>query len=123
MAEITESEWSDKYKPMTNHLTNDGISYETYGDELEYILLQDDRHVWTEMDGDDGVYIVNGYHLVNRISYYLTNVPWQDGEHIEICICKFVVCDCYDPEDEETEPSTDCEQCWGEGTYTDWSMN
>ena len=121
MIEITESEWADKYKPMTNHLTNDSISYETYGDDLEYILLQDDRHVWTEMDGDDGVYIVNGYHLVNRINYFITNVPWQDGDNIQISICKFVTCSCYNEETDEADQ--DCDRCGGDGNYTEWSMN
>ena len=121
MNNITYEEWASKYRLMPNHVTNHSgsYSYETYGEELEYILLQDDKHVWTELDGDNGVYIVNGYHLVNRINYYLTNVPWQEDDDICITICEYVVCDCYNEELDE-EPTTDCEQCWGEGIYTDW---
>ena len=119
MNEMTYAEWEAKYHPMTNYFTNDGTSYETYGDDLEYILQQDDRHVWTELDGDNGVYLVNGYHIVNRINYYVTNLPWQEDDDICITICEYVVCDCYN-EDLGVEPDTDCEQCWGEGIYTDW---
>ena len=72
------------------------------------------------MDGDNGVYIVNGYHYVNRIQYYITEVPWQPDDDICITLCEYVVCDCYDVNDEEAEPSTDCERCWGEGIYTEW---
>lgn len=111
-------QWVEQYKPMTNAITNDGLSYETYGDELEYILLQDDKHIWTEMDGDNGVHLVNGYHYANRIAYYITNVPWQEDEDICITICEHVVCPCYN---EETDTATpDCQECYGVGTYTDW---
>ncbi len=120
MSEMTYEEWETKYRPMSNHLTGECCTYETYGEELEYVLLQDDRHVWTEMDGDNGVYLVNGYHLVNRINYYLTEIPWQEDDDICITICEYVVCDCYDVNDEETEPDEDCDLCYGEGTYTDW---
>ena len=117
--EMTESEWEEKYKPMTNTITNDGTTYETYGDELDFVMSQKPEHIWTEIDGDDGVYIVNGYHLVNRLSYYITNVPHNEDDHIQICICKFVECPCSELT-EDKEPNPDCEQCWGDGMYTEW---
>lgn len=121
MISMTESEWANKYKPIKNHLVSDDTtSFETYGEELDFVTQQPNSTVWTEMDGDNGVYIVQGYHLANRISYYVTEIPWQDDDDICITICEFVVCDCYDVNDEETEPDEDCELCYGEGTYTDW---
>lgn len=120
MSEMTYEEWEVKYKPIPNHITGECCSFETYGDELAFVCSQDPNTIWTEMDGDNGVYLVSGYHYVNRIQYYVTEVPWQPDDDICITICEYVVCDCYDVNDEETEPSTDCEQCWGEGTYTEW---
>jgi hypothetical protein len=35
------------------------------------------------VDGDDGTYIVNGYHLVNRIHYFITEIPFE-GEFLEV---------------------------------------
>ena len=123
MNEITESEWYSKYKPITNKFVNEGFSFETYGQQLDYVCLQPNSTVWTEVDGDDGVYIVAGYHLANRINYYVTEIPWTDDEEPFVTICKFVVCDCYDVDDEDTEPDQDCDQCGGDGTYTEWSMD
>jgi hypothetical protein len=119
MIEMTETQWANKYKPKPNCFTNDGNSYETYGQELEYVCLQPHSTIWTEMDGDEGVYIVQGYHLVNRIQYYITEIPWTDDDDICITICKFVVCSCYNEETEEGDP--DCDECYGDGSYTDWN--
>lgn len=121
ITELTYEEWVDKYKPIKNHLVNDDTtSFETYGDEVLFVCEQPNSTVWTELDGDNGVYLVSGYHLANRISYYVTEVPWDDSDDVCVTICTFVVCDCYNPDDEETEPDQDCDLCGGDGTYTDW---
>ena len=112
---ITNQEWEETYLPMVNHLTNEGISYETYGDEEDYVRQQDERHVWTELDGDNGVYIVSGYHYVNRIQYYITTVPWT--EDVEIVVCEYIDCDCYDG---DVDPKNNCDECGGTGTKTVW---
>jgi hypothetical protein len=121
MIEMKEKEWAEKYQLITNHLTNDGYSYETYGEELEYVMLQDTNHIWTELDGDEGVYIVAGYHYANRIQYYISVVPWESDD-IFVTVCKYTDCDCSELS-EYGDPTTDCEQCWGEGVYTEWSMD
>jgi hypothetical protein len=112
MLTITEDEFNEKYKPQQNHLdTNAGWGgelYETFGDELMYCfnLAQKENRVWTiiecddegddwEYDDDDWVdnddeeevpkacmYIVSGFHLVNRIGFMVTEVPYT--EEIEI---------------------------------------
>ena len=117
MIEMTESEWANKYGLLPNHITNDGNSFETYGEELAYVCQQPNSTVWTEMDGDNGVYIVSGYHLANRIQYYITELPWSDDDDIIIPVCQFVECECMD---EDGEGKEDCETCYGDGTYTEW---
>lgn len=79
--------WAEVYKPKINHLVKtEQMHFETYGVELGYVLatadLEPDR-VWTLVDGDEGTWIVNGYHLVNRIAYFITEVPFQ-GDHLEV---------------------------------------
>ena len=116
---MSNEEWYNTYNPMVNHLNDDnGIAFETYGDEEDYVRQQDDRHVWTEMDGDNGVYIVNGMHFVNRIQYYITNKPWTDD--VTITVCEYVTCACYNEEEQEGNP--DCDECNGDGNYTDWKF-
>lgn len=118
---LSNEDWEAYYKPIKNHITNDdSVSFETYGEEVNFVASQDPHYVWTEVDGDNGVYIVNGMAYANRIQYYVTEVPWQEDEDICITICEYVVCSCYNPDDEETEPDEDCQQCFGDGTYTDW---
>lgn len=91
---ITDEEWEEKYKPIRNHFNPTASEYdseytmfETYGQELKFVMNTDPAYVWTEVDGDDGgVYIVNGYYLVNRIGYYITAKPHNPDDFIELCI-------------------------------------
>jgi hypothetical protein len=83
--------WEDKYQPIKNHIASekgeDDDKFETFGRELEYVLSianSEPNRVWTLVDGDDGnMYIVNGYHLVNRINYFITANAF-DGEFLEV---------------------------------------
>ena len=88
-------QWEETYKPIPNHLVPNsswqdedgvGIMFETYGDELSFIKTQDPTYVWTYLDGVDGTYVVSGYHVVNRIGYFVTQVPWT--EDLEILVQK-----------------------------------
>ena len=80
--------WEEKYRPIKNHLNDDGFwendKFETYGAELEFVRAQDPRCIWTLVEGDDGnLYIVDGYHLVNRLNYFVTEVPFE-GEFLTV---------------------------------------
>ena len=66
------------------------------------------------MDGDQSVSIVSGYHLVNRIQYYITVKPWEDLIEIPVSIDK--ECDCMS----EGEGILDCDECRGNGYITIW---
>ena len=89
-------EWCEKYKPMQNHLSEESIDYfETYGIEVGYVLGVadcDPKRVWTYVDGDGGTYVVDGYHLVNRIYYYITEVPYE-GDGLEVCVSSDEECE------------------------------
>ena len=76
-------EWEEKYKPITNPLTKDTQIFETYGEEYEFIKKTDPMKIWTLVDGDIGTFIVDGWHYVNRIGYFVTEVP-HNNESIEV---------------------------------------
>ena len=92
--EMDFDEWCDTYKPITNHIdTNasfDGAMFETYGDEVIFVNAQDPAYIWTYGDGDDGgSYIWNGWSFVNRIGYFITEVPCPPDTEIQIKVSSY----------------------------------
>jgi hypothetical protein len=83
--------WAATYVPIDNHIANDcreGTDrFETYGKELEFVLSvanTEPNRVWTLVEGDDGnLFIISGYHLVNRLNYFITAKPFE-GESFEV---------------------------------------
>lgn len=112
----TEDRWIKDFQPVLNPNNNWGGSYsawETYGNDLEYVLQQDEHHVWTEVDGEGGTYITPGISRVNRIQYYITTVPWENDK-IE------VVSECWTEcpkrnDDNDWDCGYECETCEGVG--------
>ena len=82
--DLTEDEFDAAYPLRPNHLNPNaswaigdgpGCLFETYGEELAFVRTQDPKTVWTLLDGDDGdLYLVSGYHFVNRIGYRVARV-------------------------------------------------
>jgi len=112
----TQDAWVREFQPMVNPNNNWGegatySSWETYGDDDEYVRQQDNNFIWTEVDGENGCYIISGYHWVNRIHYFITNKPWTD-EWTEVPTWGYRSCDCMDDEqyaDDGYNP--DCPDC------------
>ena len=82
--------WEEKYQPIKNHFSEPQgkfadefveDKFETYGEELDYVLSiadTDPKRVWTLVEGDDSnLYITSGYHLVNRLNYFITKNPCE----------------------------------------------
>ncbi len=120
---MTYDYWVDNFKPIKNKIskyaTDDLIHFETYGEELDFVTKADNKHIWTEVDGDSGTYIISGYHFVNRIQYYITDNPWTD-EYTEIPTWVYRECDCVEEETDGVltwngDYNPDCEEC-EEGT-------
>jgi hypothetical protein len=96
--------WEETYRPIKNQFTQKQEGefvedkFETYGADLEFVRSVydvDPKKVWTLVDGDDGnLYIVDGFHLVNRINYFITAVPFE-GKFLEV---PYYI---YDEEDED----------------------
>lgn len=87
---IDYDDWLANFKPQINQFDGnasfDGMMFETYGAELEYVSRQEPNRIWTIIDSDesDVPLVINGFHQVNRIGYLITAVPSPDGEHITV---------------------------------------
>jgi hypothetical protein len=67
----------DDYVPIFRE--EGSIAFETYGEDLAFVGTQQNNHVWTLVDDDNGIpTIVAGYHFVNRIGYIITIKKWED---------------------------------------------
>jgi hypothetical protein len=109
LLDMTFEEWVEKYKPIPNRIDDNasfqdengvGIMFETYGEELDYVLEianSQPNRVWTYMDGDEGTFIGDRYHLVNRIGYFITAVPCEEDTWVQVSI------DTYEEYDEDTD--------------------
>ena len=126
--EITWDQWVEKYKPIKNHLdkyshpdTPYGM-FETFGAEVDYVKEQDPNKIWTLVDGDCSSLMLAGWHFVNRIGYYITEVPWTD-ERETVLVSVEVECECFDQDkydegDDAGDPN--CQLCEGYGLRTEW---
>ena len=121
------SAWADKYKPKSNHLSKypNETMYETYDEEYEYIKTVDPRYVWTSVTGDMCDLIVAGRAYVNRMGYYVTEVPWEDeNDYVLISVEK--ECECYSEDDDvmasrnEDYGDPNCQLCEGYGLVTEY---
>jgi hypothetical protein len=106
----TYDAWFETFKPITNSIRNNkDYPFETYGEEFDVVKQADEKHIWTEVDGDEGCYIVAGFHFVNRIQYYITENPWED-EYTEVPTYCYRMCDCTEEEGFE-DGNPDCQEC------------
>jgi len=86
--------WCDTYKPINNHIdTNasfDGTMFETYGAEYEFVKAQEENRIWMYGDGDDGgSYIWSGWGFVNRIGYFITEIPFPENTTIQVKVSAY----------------------------------
>lgn len=91
--EMTFEEWAATYKPILNHFDPNasfdngegGIMFETYGEEYEFVKAYDENKIWMYGDGDDGgSYLWSGWGFVNRLGYFITEVPFEDNVTIQV---------------------------------------
>jgi len=80
--------WLEEFEPVINQFDpnaamstdagDDGIMFETYGEEVDFVFNYNPDYVWTYVDSDydDHPIIVNGRWLVNRIGYFITKKAW-----------------------------------------------
>lgn len=114
---MTWEEFEKTFKPIKNPFygKNFGSSeymFETYGDEIDYVnkIAQEKgaRYIWTDIDGDGWNTIDTGIHFVNRMGYYITEVPWSDEDNVQVILS--------DPDVDEWMDLTTGEK----HTYNEW---
>jgi len=93
--EMDFDDWCEQYKPIVNHIDNNasfdngdgGLMFETYGDEVEFVKSQSPDKIWMYGDGDDGAgYLWSGWGFVNRIGYFITEVPGPPNTTIQVLV-------------------------------------
>ena len=81
---LSIEDFDEIFEPTKNTKT-DELLFETYGTDLDYVLevaATTPRRVWTLIDSDNGLVIVSGYHIVNRVNYIITKKDWIDDNNI-----------------------------------------
>jgi len=67
------------YKPIKNKLVKDapydGYMFETHGKELKKAQGTPREHIFTLKEEEGAVFIESGYHHVNRLGYFITELP------------------------------------------------
>ena len=116
--------WVAEFKPMLNYIDPDSsfnqTMFETYGDEVEHVCDRantpdTEPTVWTYIDGDDGTYIIDGYRIVNRIGYFITEKPAEPNTIYEILVDKYDdenENDVYEVEVFKTPYFAGCDRIW-----------
>ena len=89
MIKLTEDQFDEQFTIQENHISGNeafGGMYETYGLELDYIfnLAKKENRVWTIIEGDEGMYYVSGFHLVNRLGFIVTEEEYQEEIEVEL---------------------------------------
>jgi len=92
--EMDFDEWCETYKPIPNNIVEDssfdGTMFETYGAEVAFVKKADPAYIWMYGDGDDGgTYLWNGWHIVNRIGYFITEVPCPPDTTIQVKVSSY----------------------------------
>jgi hypothetical protein len=72
---MKEDDFYTKYNPLPSPSGSDIWEY----DEIK--LHADTKCVWTVVDGEAGEqYVLAGWHIVNKVGYVLTEIPWETGD-------------------------------------------
>lgn len=87
---LTYDEFFDQYRPVVNHLQVDapwdGCLFETFGEELKHVTEthQKTHSVWTMIEDGNVFVTIPGFWMVNRMGYFITEVPWSIDEFHEL---------------------------------------
>ncbi len=93
LIELTFEEADEQFKFIPNNYDEyssfDGLMFETYGDEVEFVKSQSPDKIWMYGEGDDGgLYIWSGWGFVNRIGYFISQNPVPDNTIIQIQVAE-----------------------------------
>lgn len=71
-------EFDKEFHPIMNPFNDDEESelFEIRGKDFAYVQQANPRTVWTLLDADGELIIVNGYALCDRMNYIITRNEW-----------------------------------------------
>lgn len=70
----------ERFEPITNPSSQNWM-WETYGEELEKVKLEQESFIWTIIDGPGSkLYLIKGYHFINRFGYVICKKPWTEKD-------------------------------------------
>lgn len=81
------STWVRDFRPLKTPYSDpdvDATMFETYRPDLDFVRAQPQKNVWTVLDCDGKLIVADGYHLVNRLGYYVTEVACPENEFIDV---------------------------------------
>jgi len=77
-------EFEDRYELLKNsfdkYAAYEGAWFETYGEEELFVRNTNPKKVWTIVEGDEGIWLIAGFHIVNRLGYLITQTPWKSDD-------------------------------------------
>jgi hypothetical protein len=57
-----------------------GCMYETFGDEVQYVVKQPINTIWTIVENDEGnLEVIAGFWRINRFGYLISKKVWVDN--------------------------------------------
>lgn len=75
----TQDEWYDRFEDALE--SSDGTTFfNNAGQDLVAVQAADVQTVWSIVEGDEGIYLLPGFHMVNNIGYVLSALPITDEE-------------------------------------------
>lgn len=86
---LTEDEFDTEFKPVENLDQGQGnYHFDVYDSQdsyfLQFMSTNHLNHIWTRVDNENGPIFINGWHIVNRIDYMVTENPWKEHHEYEI---------------------------------------
>jgi hypothetical protein len=81
---------AERYGFIENHFIKEeyressafeGMMFETYGEEIDFVKSVDPKRVFTLIEGEDNASVIeSGMHYVNRIGYFISKEPHEFDE-------------------------------------------
>lgn len=83
----------ERFRPIVNHIDANasfdfgygGCMFETYGEEFEYVRMQNLDCIWTLIEEDGVLFVGSGLHIVNRLGYFISQTPVRTDEVLSFC--------------------------------------
>ena len=86
---MTWDEFVSEFKPVKNTQGDDawgGCMFETFGQDINIVLAAGREKVWTLFSEGNSIWIGEGFHIVNRLGYFITEVPRATDDCLQYII-------------------------------------